>query len=133
MKSRILLSSFLVLALSVLTSNACLIQIRVACPSDNTASGIKVCVDGVGCAYTDNLGIASIQVPAFDTYNVCVDASTLPAGATLSPLCQKIKVVDEAPPVLDFVLGGTFCGKTPPTGSCWLTGGGTIGKTKGTP
>jgi hypothetical protein len=125
------MSGLLAAALSCLTANACLLQIRVACPNDRAASGVEVCVAGVGCAVTDELGIASILVPAFDTYTICVTASTLPQGATLSPLCQKVKVVDDAPPVIEFVLGGDFCSTPPPPGPCWLTGGGTIGKTKG--
>ena len=126
-----MVSGLLAVALSGLTASACIVQIRVACPNDTTASGIEVCINGVGCATTDPLGIASIEVPAFDTYTVCVTASTLPPGATLAPLCQKIKVVDEAPPVLVFTLGGDFCSTPPPPGPCWLTGGGTIGKTQG--
>jgi hypothetical protein len=133
MKSKILTSSLLALALSALTASACLVQVRVACPNDRTAAGIKVCINGVGCAYTDNLGIASILVPELGQYTICVDASTLPAGATLNPKCQRVKVETEAPPVVEFVLGGSFCGEVPPQGQCWLTGGGTVFKDKGTP
>jgi len=128
-----MMSGLLALALSGLTTNACLVQVRVACPNDTAASGVEVTVDGVGSATTDNLGIASIPVPAFDTYTVCVTASTLPAGATLSPLCQKINVVNDAPPVLTFTLGGDICSTPPPQGPCWLTGGGTVGKAHGVP
>src|SRR5215469_10268890 len=133
MKSKMMMSGLLAVALSGLTASACLVQVRVACPNDTTASGIVVCIAGVGCATTDNLGIANILVPTFDTYTVCIDPSTLPAGAKLAPLCQKIKVVDLAPPVLTFTLSGSFCSTPPPPGPCWLTGGGTIGKTKGQP
>jgi hypothetical protein len=132
MKSKMMMSGLLAVALSGLTASACLVQVRVACPNDTTASGIVVCIAGVGCATTDNLGIANILVPTFDTYTVCIDPSTLPAGAKLAPLCQKIKVVDLAPPVLTFTMTGSFC--TPPVpGPCWLTGGGTIGKSQGQP
>ena len=127
------MSGLLALALSGLTADACILQIRVACPNDTTASGIQVCVDGVGCAYTDNLGVATIDVGGFGTFSVCVNAATLPAGATLTPLCQKIKVVSDAPPLLEFALGGSFCSTPPPPGPCWLTGGGTVDKTKGAP
>ena len=122
-------------AMSCLTVNACLVQVRVACPNDGTASGIKVCIDGsiTGCATTDSLGIVQILVPAVGNYTVCVDASTLPAGATLTPLCKNIKVLTEDTTYVDVVLGGTFCSTPPPPGPCWLTGGGTIGKAKGTP
>lgn len=122
----------LAFALFALTANACLVTVRVACPNDTTASGIKVCIPGVGCAYTDGLGIAEIEVPWIgETYEICVDESTLPAGATLKKACQQIKVLDLAPPVVEFTLGGNICSTPPPPGPCWLTGGGTIGKTKG--
>lgn len=121
------------LGLSAITASACIVTIRVACPNDTARSGIRVCIDGVGCDLTDDLGFASIQVPQFDTYTVCVDATTLPAGASLSPLCQKIKVISDAPPLLEFDLTGAFCSTPPPPGPCWLTGGGTIDKTKNVP
>ena len=122
----------LALALSGLTAYACSVPIRVACPNDLTTNGIRVYIEGVGEGLTDGLGIVEIGVYAYDTYNVCVDESTLPAGATLiGRSCQKIKVLDDAPPVVEFTLGGPFCETPPPPGPCWLTGGGTIGKTKG--
>ncbi len=122
------------LVLSGLVAQACIINVRVACPNDKTASGIAVTVLGVGTAFTDNLGIADIEVPFLgETYTVCVDPATLPAGATVSPKCQKITVLTKAPPVLEFVLSGEFCETPPPPGPCWLTGGGTIGKAKGVP
>ena len=34
---------------------------------------------------------------------------------------------------MDVVIGGDFCSTPPPPGPCWLTGGGTVGKIKGTP
>jgi hypothetical protein len=131
MKLKLMMSGLLALGLSGLTANACLVQIRVACPNDKTSSGIEVCVDGVGCALTDNLGIVRIHVPVIDTYTVRVTASTLPAGATLTPLSQKVKVLTEDTTYVEFELGGAFCETPPPPGPCWLTGGGTIGKTKG--
>jgi len=74
------------------------------------------------------LGIATFTVTGFGTYKACVDTSTLPAGATLNPTCQKVSVQDLAPPVFNFVLGGSFCNPTPPPGPCWMTGGGQVGK-----
>ena len=121
------------LAISSLAANACVVSIRVACPSDSAAAGISVCIPGVGCGITDDLGITSINVPAFGSYNVCVDTTTLPAGATLKSACQKVNVSDPAPPMVSFTLGGTICSTNPPQGPCWLTGGGTIGKVKGNP
>ncbi|HXJ73742.1 MAG TPA: hypothetical protein VNM37_12840 [Candidatus Dormibacteraeota bacterium] len=133
MNSKIYLSGLLALGLSGLTASACFLPLRVACPNDKTASGIKICVTGVGCVETDNLGTAVIDVGGFGTFTVCVDTTTLPPGATLNQACQKIKVTSDAPPLLEFQLGGDFCSTPPPPGPCWLTGGGTIDKTKGTP
>jgi hypothetical protein len=132
MKSKIRMFGLLALALSGLTASACLVQVRVACPNDTTASGIKVCIAGSveGCVTTDSLGIVQIRVPAVGNYTVCVDSSTLPAGATLSPNCKNIKVVTEDTTFVDLVLGGNFCSTPPPPGPCWLTGGGTLGKPK---
>ena len=128
MKSRILASALLAAALSGLTVNACDLTIRIACPNDSTAAGIEVCVDGVGCVTTDNLGVANIHVPFVNTsYNVCVTVATLPAGATLKTPCQTVTCDGNADPIFaEFVLGGDFCGTPPPQGPCWLTGGGTI-------
>jgi hypothetical protein len=127
-----MMSGLLAVALSSLTASACLVQIRIACPNDRAASGVTVCIAGslTGCAVTDDLGIVSIQVPQVGNYKVCVDPSSLPAGATLSPLCQNIKVLTEDTTYVDFSLGGNFCSTPPPPGPCWLTGGGTIGKGK---
>jgi hypothetical protein len=125
-------SCLLAVGLSGLTASACILPIRVACPNDTTAAGIVVNVAGVGSATTDGLGIAEIYVPWLgSTYTVCVDTTTLPAGATLKTACQSVKVLDDAPPVVEFVLGGDFCSTPPPPGPCWLTGGGTVGKVKG--
>jgi len=133
MKLKMLMFGLLMMtALTSLAGGTCqIIQIRVACPNDNTACGIEVCIDGIGCAKTDSSGIARICVPKFGTYTVCVNEATLPPGAKLAPRCQNVKVENEAPPVIDFVLSGEFCGGETPEGECWLTGGGTIFKTKG--
>src|SRR6478672_1745309 len=103
--------SVLAAALSVLTANACLVQVRVACPNDNTVAGIKVCIAGsiTGCALTDGLGIAVLQVPAVGTYTLCVDETTLPPGSKLNPNCQKIKVLTEDTTFVEIVLTGSFC------------------------
>jgi hypothetical protein len=133
MNHRINISGLVALALSGLTANACFLPIRVACPNDRTAAGIEVCVDGVGCVTTDDLGTATIDVGGFGTFTVCVNKATLPPGATINQDCYKIKVTSDAPPLLEFTLGGDFCSTPPPPGPCWLTGGGTVAKTKGTP
>jgi hypothetical protein len=129
MKTKMLASALLAVALSGLTANACWLQVRVACPNDRTASGIEVCVDGVGCVTTDDFGIALIHLPTFGTFNVCVTKATLPAGATLKTACQKVICSGDFL-TLDFSLDGDFCGTPPPSGECWMTGGGTIGKPK---
>ena len=134
MKSKTFLCGLLAAAVSGLTALACPVQVRVACPNDTPAVGVEVCIVGVGCALTDDLGIATIVVPFLDeTYTINVTGSTLPAGATLKQQSQKITVTSDAPPVVDFTLGGDFCSTPPPPGPCWLTGGGTIGKVRGTP
>lgn len=132
MKSKIITSSLVALAMSALTADASLLSIRVACPGDATSSGIRVYIEGVGEAVTDGLGMAEIAVPYIgSTYTVCVDTTTLPAGASLKTACQSVKVTSDAPPVIGFTLGGDICSTPPPPGPCWLTGGGTIGKIKG--
>src|SRR5947207_14957296 len=97
MKSKIMMVGLLALGLSAMVANACLVQVRVACPNDRTVSGIRVCIAGsiTGCALTDSLGVAILQVPAVGSYTVCVDQSTLPPGATLKPTCRNIKVLTE--------------------------------------
>ncbi len=129
---RLIASSLFAAVLSTLTATACLVQVRVACPNDNTAAGIRVCIAGsiTGCALTDSLGIATLQVPAVGTYTLCVDESTLPAGAKLNPNCKKVNVLTEDTTYVDLSLSGDFCTPPPPQGGCWMTGGGTIGKGK---
>jgi hypothetical protein len=132
MNLRKVVFGLLAAGLSALTANACLVQVRIACPNDATASGIKVCIAGsiTGCALTDNLGIAVLQVPAVGTYTLCVDDSTLPAGAKLNPNCTKVNVLTEDTTFVSLSLSGDFCSTPPPPGPCWMTGGGTIGKNK---
>ena len=131
------LSACLVALLAAsITANACIVTVRIACPNDTTASGIRVYIDGVGETTTDSLGLAEIHVPYINQkYTVCVDESTLPAGATLvdKNACKEINVNSLAPPVINFNLkGGAFC-KPPEEGACWMTGGGTVDKVQGTP
>jgi len=131
MKFKKLMFGLLVAGLSVLSASACLVQVRVACPSDKNVPGVRVWLDGVGTALTDDFGIATFTVNNFGTYNVCVDTTTLPPGSKLNPNCAKINVQDDAPPVFNFIITGDFCTPVTP-GLCWLTGGGQVGKvTKG--
>jgi hypothetical protein len=132
MKSKLIMSGLLALTLSSMTADACRLPIRIACPNDNALAGVRVYIAGVGEGVTDGLGIVEIEVPWLgSTYTVCVDATTLPAGVSLSKPCQEIKVLTDAPPVVEFSVRGDFCDTPPPPGDCWLTGGGTVGKTKG--
>jgi hypothetical protein len=117
--------------LSVLSAEACVVQIRVACPNDKSASGVLVWLDGSGNQYTDEFGIATFTVNSFGNYSVCIYPQTLPAGATLKQNCMNVKVQDDAPPVFTFLLGGDFCSQPPGPGPCWLTGGGQVNKSKG--
>ena len=128
MKLKMIMAGLLVAALSGMSALACVIQVRIACPNDSAASGVLVSVSGVGNATTDNLGIASFDVPGFGTYTIQVWTGTLPAGATLKFDTKTINVQNDAPPVVEFEINGTFCETPPPPGDCWLTGGGTIGK-----
>src|SRR5947209_3502815 len=136
MKLRMIMVGLLAAALSGLSAYACRIPIRIACPNDNTASGIRVYIneDGffVAEGVTDGLGMVEIEIPwILNTYAVCVDTTTLPAGATLKKPCQNVFVADSTVPVVTFSLDGDFCSAPPPPGPCWLTGGGTIAKAKG--
>src|SRR5437867_8963016 len=99
MKLKNIMLGMAALGLSALTAHACRVPIHLACPNDTTASGIRVSIVGVGEALTDSLGMVEILVPSVGNYTVCVDESTLPAGATVKKACLSIKVEDSAPPV----------------------------------
>jgi hypothetical protein len=135
MKSTTIMSCLLAAALSGLTAAACQIQIRVACPGDGTSEGIEVCIQGSqeGCVETDAQGIALFHVPELGNYTAHVTKSSLPPGATLTPLKQTIKVLTDTTTYAEFILGGEFCGPPEKGDFCWMTGGGTVGKAKGVP
>jgi hypothetical protein len=139
-QGKLLLAALLAATLSVVTTHASTCQpIRIACPNDLAptnpvkvrtydSSGVEV-----GGNWTDSLGLLmECGLRPGETYTICVDESTLPAGASIRKPCQVITATLAAP-VLVFVLQGDFCGETPPQGECWLTGGGTVNKTKGVP
>src|SRR6266851_8946427 len=135
MKSKLLLSGFLALALSALNASAWNVSGVVSCPNGNTAAGIVVFITGVGSTTTDVNGAYVLELPTVSaSYAICVDASTLPAGATVSG-CSAFSVnVNSQFADVDFTLSGAICSLPPPTPvTCWLTGGGTVGKTKGQP
>jgi hypothetical protein len=133
MKTKTVISGLLALGLSILNVNAWNVSGVVSCPNGTTASGIVVSISGVGSTTTDNNGAFVLELPqTAASYTVCVDSSTLPAGATVSG-CDNISVdANNQFANANFTLNGSFCSPASP-GLCWLTGGGTIGKTKGVP
>ncbi len=136
MKSKIVISSLLALGLSSLTALAWSVSGVVSCPNGNSAAGIDVFIDGVGTSPTAANGAYSIELPDTPaTYTICVNDHMLPPGATLpNGNCTQFSVdANNRFANVDFTLGGDFCSTPPPQGPCWLTGGGTIGKTKGKP
>ncbi len=134
MKFKLLICGALALGLSAMTAGAWNVFGVVSCPNGTTAAGIVVGINGVGSTTTDGNGAYSLDLPeTATTYSICVDASSLPAGATVGG-CKDFSVDANVSIVeVDFTLGGSFCTPPPPSGPCWLTGGGTIGKTKGVP
>jgi hypothetical protein len=97
------------------------VDVTVACPNGNSAAGIHVCATLSSdssqsvCGDTDDTGFVRLGVPVIPgTYHVCVDVSTLPAGATLSQDCQDVTFTVNAELPADFVLGGDFCSAPPP-------------------
>ena len=127
------------LALSALTVDASTCQpIRVACPNDLAPPRVKILTFDssgveVGGNWTDSLGLLTeCGLAIGGTYTFCVDESTLPAGALIRRPCQTV-TTSLAAPVLEFVLEGDFCDETPPQGECWMTGGGTIDRSRRVP
>jgi len=133
------MAALLAATLSIVAAhaNTCL-SIHIACPNDLAPRPVKVRIYAGGAEvsanWTDNLGIVGFcGLTLGTTYTICVDESTLPAGATLRKPCQTVTLVTMADPVVEFVLDGPFCGETPPPGECWMTGGGTIDRSRKTP
>src|SRR5258708_2346466 len=131
MKYKAIMAALMAVALSALSANAWHLNGVVSCPSGNSFAGIIVTINGVGSTNTSGNGAYLIDLPdSPGTYTVCVDASSLPAGVTVSG-CATFSVDDNTPyATVDFTLNGSFCGTPPSVGPYWLTGGGTIGKTK---
>jgi hypothetical protein len=133
------MAALLAAALSIVAAhaNTCL-SIRIACPNDLSPPPVKVRLYVAGAEFsanwTDNLGVVSFcGLTLGTTYTICVDESTLPAGATIKKPCQTVTLVTMADPVVEFELSGPFCGETPPPGECWMTGGGTIDRSRKVP
>ena len=132
MKSKLVLSGLLAFALAALNASAWSVSGVVSCPNGITASGIVVFITGVGSTTTDGNGAFTLELPdATASYSICVDASTLPVGATVSD-CAPFSVDNNNPfALVNFTLSGPFCSVlTPPPGLCWLTGGGTVRKSQ---
>jgi hypothetical protein len=72
MKLKQMMFGLLAAGLSAVTANACLVQVRVACPNDTPAVGVRVCIGNsvTGCDVTDGLGIVQLRVPAVGNYTV---------------------------------------------------------------
>ena len=85
MKTKLIMSGLLAVGLSAVSASACLLDIRVACPNDTAGVGVWVVIDNVFYVQTDSLGIAELSL-SFGTHKVCVLQSSLPPGATLTPL-----------------------------------------------
>ena len=138
MKTKLIAAAFLAAALTAVEVNACSLFVTVICPNDIPGTNVTVCAtsaDGssVTCGSTDANGFVDLELPQPDTYTICVDPTTLPPGATLknNKICQKQFVPEVGPGVsVEFVIGGDYCGSTPPSGPCWMTGGGNIGNGK---
>jgi hypothetical protein len=141
MKVRHLAICLLAGALSALTATAHIL-VTVSCPdSGKSAENIHVCAvlstdsSVTVCGDTDQNGFVALippgSPPTQGTYLVCVDTTTLPAGATLKQPCQRVDF-DGVDIAIDFDLSGTFCGGAP-SGLCWETGGGTLLKAQGKP
>ena len=134
MKTKILIAGLMTSALSVLTASAWNVSGVVSCPAGNSAAGIVVSVAGVGSTTTVADGAFLLELPDTPaTYAIWVDTNSLPAGATVSGMTTFSVDNNNEFASVNFTLDGPFCTPPPPTGSCWLTGGGTIGKTKGQP
>ena len=133
-------AGLLAATLSVMTASASpCVLVRLACPNDLAPAPVRIhFYDSsgvlVGATWTDELGITgTCGLTIGQTYTVCVDESTLPAGASVKKACQDATIVSFVPPLVEFVLEGDLCGEIPPPGPCWLTGGGTVNKVKGVP
>ena len=115
MRAKLLLSGLLALALSALNASAWNVSGVVSCPNGNTAAGIVVSITGVGSTATDGNGAYVLELPTnAASYTICVDASTLPAGASASG-CSAFSVSDTAEFAdVNFGLSGAFCSPPPP-------------------
>lgn len=134
MKTRSVMAGVLALALSALTAQAYSVSGVVKCPEGKTRANIYVFIQGTALgALTDSIGYYAIALPGAGDYTVCLDPTSVPTDITSFTGCQKFSVSPtDLYATVNFSMTGPWCGPVPP-GPCWLTGGGTIGKTKGVP
>jgi hypothetical protein len=135
MKNKIVISGLAALGLSALTATACIIEGLVQCPNGTSQAGIRVYIVGGPETTTSASGLYALGVDGPGDYTVCVDPSTVMDGLKLKGnKCAGVTATGLDIAWVDtFDLDGPKCENTPPPGGCWLTGGGTIGKTKGVP
>jgi hypothetical protein len=138
MKRKLIVAAFAAAIFVTQVATACHIFVTVSCPNNgNSAAGIMVCATSISipsqtptCGLTDGNGFVDLFTPGPDTYNVCVDITTLPSNASLATPCQTITCSGLGVSTT-FDLTGDLC-SPPPTGAkCWETGGGTLDKSKG--
>lgn len=130
---RVLPTALVVLAISALTAQACLIKGYVSCPNGISAAGIEITLtrtsdDGLGIdvtwAYTDATGYFEVPVGVAYKFTNCVTVSTLPAGlAVVGDVCKIVDVTDIGEGVVyevNWELAGPACEE----GCARVTGGG---------
>lgn len=139
MKSKRVASSLLALALSAATASACILTSVsgvVSCPNGTTGAGIHLLINNSWSTFTSANGAFIFDgLPGPGTYTICVLEGSLPAGLSVDGNDCVTFTVDAINIFadVDFTLKGAPCGTPPPTGPCWLTGGGTIYKSKKVP
>lgn len=144
MTRNLLISGLMALALSALTVNACKPTVSgvVSCPNGNSTAGIHLVVlTGPGNyleTWTEQNGAFFIDLPpgVEGTYTIYVDPySLVGTGYSVAGKDWAKFTVSEKDWFADinFTLQGAPCEEELPPGPCWLTGGGTFSKSKGTP
>ncbi len=94
---------------------------------DTPLEGVGVLFSGQGSTITDTNGYYYFKLPAgVATYDVSLDAATLPSDATIvSPVggIGSFTTNDQYTVPVDFLIDSASCQK-PPQAGCWMTGGG---------
>src|SRR5215813_9994505 len=122
MKSKLIAAGLLAATLAG-TAMANTVCISVVCPTGTGVPGVQICMtrsDGNGpfCGTTDANGLTCITVPSVDAYTVCLNTTTLPAGASLvGDACVPYHTVDGFNPPIEYnITGAAICGVP---GPCW--------------